>query len=426
MPSRQEVETRGGRRRQLDVLVLGRDATVFAGAAAAASDSRSRHRLYARLLRERCGEASSLRVVSFSPRAAGFRAERLPEGLALYPTRSRARCLFLLDALRLLPRVLRGWRPDVITAQTPWEEGLLGLALARLLGVRFLAQLHFDLFSAEWRRESRLNPLRRRVSAWVLKRADGVRVVSLALASRVHDELGVPRRRVFVAPVGLEFEGIGSVEDREPYKAAISPELVGRPVALFVGRFYRPKNLPLWVEVAARVAAAMPEARFVLAGDGPLLGEVEALVETRGLSGRFHLLGDVARERLPAVYAAADALLVTSDHESFGRVVLEAMRSAVPVVATDCAGPRELIRDGIDGFLRPRGDAEKLGEAVIRVLRDPAAAREMGRRGRERAAREYSSDQLARHVVECWARAAGGVEPGETTVETLEDAPLAL
>ncbi len=381
----------------LNVLMIGRDPDLFDGAAGAGGDARRRHQVYAAALRRRYGPESSLRIISYAPRSSGCGVEVLPDNLTLYPTRSLHRGLFVSDVVRLLPAVLRGWRPDVVTPQTPWEEGSICYLLGRALRARFVPQLHFDLFSAEWLRESRLNRWRRWWARRLISRADGVRVVSRSLGDRVESELGVARERIFVAPVGVEFEPSGV--DRERPRP---------PTALFVGRFYPPKNLDLWIDVASRVAQGVPLSRFVLAGDGPLRSRVEAAIARAGLGARCELLSAVDRERLPEVYARADVLLLTSSHESFGRVIVEAFLSGVPVVSTDCTGPRELIRDGVDGFLHARDDAEGLAVSVARLLEEPGLARVMGERGRERIGREHSLDAQAERLVECWGAHASG------------------
>lgn len=389
-------------RHGLHVLMVAKDPSLFDPGTGVAADTRRRHQRYARAIRERFGAVSSLRIICYTLRSDRRRVEHLADNLSLYPTCSRHRSLFLAGVIRLLPVVLRGWRPDVITPQTPWEEGPVCFMLARALGARFLPQLHFDLFSTEWRGESWLNGWRQTLARELLAGADGVRVVSTSLGNKLEREVGVRRDRVHVAPVGVRFDPVDDGNDGDDFRRRISPDLVDRPVVLFVGRFYAPKDLPRWIGVARRIADAVDDVRFVMAGDGEERATVEATITRHGLEDRFHLLGAVGHRRLPEVYAAADVFLLTSSHESFGRVIVEAFLSGLPVVSTDCSGPRELVRHGVNGFLHSYGDDAGLAASVVRLLGDGSAARAMGARGREATASECDFDRQVARLVDCW------------------------
>lgn len=384
------------------VLIIGKDASVF-GSGEVSGDTRERHLLYARLLRERFGPGAAIRMIAYTPNNPGFRVETVTEGLTLYPTRSLHRVTYLADLIRLLPTVLKNWRPDLITVQTPWEEGTLGFLLSRLLGTRFLPQVHFDLFSDRWRAEHWLNPWRQWVATRLLRGADGVRVVAEGLKRDVMTRLQIAPERVHVVPVGVSFEPLERAEGSEPHKGSLDAGLAGHPVILFVGRLVASKNPRLWLEVAARVLARRPDARFVMAGDGPLRAQIGQWAAEAGIAGSVHLLGEVSYRRLPAIYAAADLFLLTSDHEGFGRVFVEAGLAGLPVVTTQSAGARDLIEQGTTGFAVLRGDAGGLADAVCRLLDDPELRISMGAAGRERMERQFSRTALASRMVECWA-----------------------
>ena len=179
-------------------------------------------------------------------------------------------------------------------------------------------------------------------------------------------------------------------------------------MVLFVGRFVAAKNFFLWVEVAERIAAAVPEARFLMVGDGPLRDAVAARVAKSGIADRFELPGAVPHDRLGTAYAASDVFLLTSNHEGFGRVLAEAFLARVPVVSTACAGPHDIVIDGENGFLCPVGDRDVLAECVVRPLRDRDMARSFARRGRERLRREFDERRLVAEMAACWVRLAGG------------------
>ncbi|MFL5540228.1 MAG: glycosyltransferase family 4 protein [Longimicrobiaceae bacterium] len=391
----------------LRVLLLGKDATLGDEGAGVAGDTRARHVGYARALCAR-RPGSEIRCVYYRPAARGGGDEAPSEGLRLYPTRSRHRAAFLADLPRTLRRALAGgWRPHLVSVQTPWEEGVAGWALARALGARFVPQLHFDLFSPAWLREHPLNRWRRLVAGRVLRGGDVVRVVSAGLRDAVARELGVAAERVCVVPVGVRFTPDAAARDAARAALGVEP---GGAVVLFVGRFHAAKNLPLWIEAARRVAAAVPGARFVLAGDGPEAADVRARAAAAGIAGRTAFPGAVGHERLPALYAAADLFMLASDHEGFGRVIVEAGLAGVPTVATDCPGPRELLEGG-GGVLVPRGDSGALAAAAAGLLRDEAARRAMGEAARARMQGTFGAEALTGRLLACWEAALATAGP---------------
>src|SRR5439155_698949 len=115
----------------------------------------------------------------------------------------------------------------------------------------------------------------------------------------------------------------------------------------------------------------------------------------------------VAHDRLPPYLAACDVFVgAATGQESFGMVLVEAMATGVPVVATDIAGYREVVRDGADGILVPPSDASALGDALGRVLDDPALAGRLAGGGRARA-EEFSWDVVATRLEAAYRDAVG-------------------
>jgi phosphatidylinositol alpha 1,6-mannosyltransferase len=391
--------------RPLNVLILGKDPSLFRASDGSAhmGDARARHAYYARRLDNR-HPGSELRILTYTKIGSGKTVDASSQGLKLWGTASRHRVLFMLDLLRRLPDVLDdGWRPDVVTVQTPWEEGVIGWLLARALGARFVPQLHFDLFSPDWLAEHPLNAWRRYVAKFILRRADRVRVVSTPLRQLVAANCGIPISRIDVAPVGVNF--VAASGERRACKSAISDRIADRQIVLFVGRLYAPKNLALWIGVAGRVAACLPEVCFAVVGDGPDESRTRQLAAEAGIAERILFLGRRTHAELPNIYAASDVFLLTSHYEGFGRVVLEAQLAGIPVVSTACGGPEDLIKDGCSGRLLPPGDEVGLVAAVTELLRDPAQAARLGSAGRAQAEQNFSLEVLTDRMIDVWEAA---------------------
>jgi len=163
---------------------------------------------------------------------------------------------------------------------------------------------------------------------------------------------------------------------------------VGRaPVVVSVGRLVPQKNHAL----ALQAFATVPSAALVVVGDGPLRGELAALADSLEIGERVHFTG--TRNDARELIAASDALLLSSEWEGLPLVLLEALASGTPVVATAVRGVRELVRDGETALLAPPGDAQALAAAVSRVLGDRALADRLRVNGL-RLAKRYSEERM--------------------------------
>lgn len=224
--------------------------------------------------------------------------------------------------------------------------------------------------------------------------ADRVITVSHAMASLVAETYGVPRERIVAVHNGLDgpsMDIFGGAHSAEPSSLVV-----------YAGRIVLQKGILALLRSAPLVLDAVPEARWVLAGPvgepfpGPrdLQAELNAFVDTDPRLGRaITFAGSIARTELAKLYSSAAVAVVPSIYEPFGYAALEAMCSAVPVIATDIGGLPEIVEDGRTGLLVPlvvsgderAPDVGELARAQIELLRVPSRARAMGDAGRTRA-----------------------------------------
>ncbi len=148
------------------------------------------------------------------------------------------------------------------------------------------------------------------------------------------------------------------------------------PVILALGRLHENKGF----DVLLHALVHLPGAYLLLAGDGPLRDQLEALALKLGVKPRVRFLG--WRDDVPSLFATADVFVCPSRHEPLGNVVIEAWAQGKPVVATASQGPAALLRDGVSGLLTPVDDAGALTKAIRRVLEEPALAASLGGTGR--------------------------------------------
>ena len=164
--------------------------------------------------------------------------------------------------------------------------------------------------------------------------------------------------------------------------------------AVYAARFQAFKNHDMLLRAFATVHKTLPEARLVLAGEGPLRARCEALAAELGIAARVLFLGEVSYSALPAILAAADLAVVSSDYESFCFFAIEAMSTAIPVLTTDCGWVPRLVADGA-GIVTPVGDPAPFAEAWLRLAADAPLRRTLGATARDLV--------LARHT---WAASA--------------------
>jgi glycosyltransferase involved in cell wall biosynthesis len=135
--------------------------------------------------------------------------------------------------------------------------------------------------------------------------------------------------------------------------------------------------------VAENVASRIPEARFLIAGDGPERKALEARARGQGIDNRIHWLG--WQKNLTDFYHCLDLMLFNSDWDAMGRTPLEAMAHGIPTVASVThGGLNEMLNDPRCAFYSPTHDIGQLADVVVKLLRDRQAARAMGIAGRAR------------------------------------------
>jgi starch synthase len=184
----------------------------------------------------------------------------------------------------------------------------------------------------------------------------------------------------------------------------------GRPYVIFVGRVTRQKGLPVLLRAAARLD---PDAQLVLCAgqaDTPeLAAEVDGLVAelTATRSGVVLISGMLARREVIQLLSHARVFACPSVYEPLGIVNLEAMACGAAVVASRVGGIPEVVADGETGLLVPPDDPEALAGGLNALLRDPALAAGMGRRGRDRAAAEFSWAAIAAQTAALYRELTG-------------------
>ncbi len=286
--------------------------------------------------------------------------------LSLYGPNLAAEVVRYAEAAR---SIARRERFDVIHAHD-WLTFLAGLEARRVSGRPLAVHVHATEFD---RSGGAGDDFVRDVERLGTTAADLVIAVSRYTARQVEDRYGVDARRIRVVHNAIDARVL-----EEP-----APDAAG-PVVLFAGRVTAQKGPDRFVEAAELVAREIPDARFIVAGDGDRLPAMREEVFRRGLEDRFEFMGFLATPELERLYAGADVYVMPSVSEPFGLTALEALRHATPVIVAKDAGVTEVVRNVLRADV---GDTADLASRILSVLLFAPLSRELGRGGRAEVGR---------------------------------------
>jgi glycogen synthase len=291
-----------------------------------------------------------------------------------------------------LPFVVGARRPvDLVHAHQGEDVATLVLALvARSVhGCPLVVTLHCSVRHTVTGRSPRswlLRVVGGAVERVAVRRADAV-LVLVPRTAELLEQSGLSPDKVHVLPSGFE-----PALFARPHDDAF-PD-VGRPRIGYVGRLAESKRPDLLVEAFGRMRET---AHLVVVGDGPLRAVVKAAVQRSPVRERITMRGFVPHAEVPQVLASLDVLALPSVYEEMGSVLVEAMASGLPVVASRVGGIPAVVQDGETGLLVPPLDVTALAAALDELVADPHRRELMCRAARQRAT-GYGWPDLARRV----------------------------
>jgi glycosyltransferase involved in cell wall biosynthesis len=321
----------------------------------------------------------------------GLPREEQWQGLAVHRPRYRVRPgLGQAGTARRLARALlpelRGIRArfpfDVIDAEFFWPDGPAAMRVAAALGVPFSVKARGS--------DIQLWGERPEIAAQILaagEAAGGLLAVSAAL-KRDMAALGLPEDKIRVHHTGIDLDRFRP-RDRAAARAALG---VAGPLLVTVGNLVPRKGQDL----AIAALAQLPDATLILVGGGDDRPRLERIARACGVAERVRFLGVQPHAALPALLAAADAMVLPTASEGLANVWVEALACGTPVVTSDVGGAREVIEGPEAGRLVPR-DPQSIAAAIREILADPPDPLRV-RRAAERFSWERNGAELAAHL----------------------------
>jgi glycosyltransferase involved in cell wall biosynthesis len=287
--------------------------------------------------------------------------------------------------LRVLPRLIRLLRDrkiDAVVTVGAGDKMFWGRIAARRLGVPVIISA---LHSTGWpdgvgRLNRMLTPI-----------TDAFIAVAPSHGEYLAEHEGFPAERVAVIPNGVDTGKFAPVADVAAIRRGLGID-ADTPLVGIVAALRPEKNHELFLEMARRVVRQLPNARFLIVGDGMRRADLERRAAEMNITGNVLFVG--SRNDVPQLLAAMDVFALTSHNEANPISILEAMSVGRPVVATDVGSIHEAVAQGQTGYLVPAGDSAQLFDRVLELLINAPHRTAMGVAAREAVVEHWSIESM--------------------------------
>jgi len=285
---------------------------------------------------------------------------------------------------------------NLIVCQDPFITGSLGVYLKNKFKVKLIIHFHGDFFdNPYWLKEHWRHRIYKRMAEKNIHQADSIRVVSEGIKEKLIKK-GVAPQDIFKisTPVNLDKFESGGLAGKQ-----------GRKIVLTVGRIVEAKDFPTLIKAAEIIFSQVPDFEWRIIGVGPLSKKFKRATKNQPY---IKWLGHIDHQDLVKYYQTASLVAMTSDNESFGKVFLEAAMSKKPAVATDTVGAREIIEDGISGYIVPIKDFKRAAERIIYLLNNQDVLEQMGQQAYEIVRRKFDWQKNIDAIISMWKQTIGG------------------
>lgn len=215
---------------------------------------------------------------------------------------------------------------------------------------------------------------------------------------------GISPENIYHLPNIIDLEEFDKKND-EKEKVFIKHEFALNIVTVSVGRLVPEKRFDRYIDAFAIAHREEPALLGIIVGDGPEKANLQEMARQKGLSEeKFIFLG--RRDDVPSILRKADIFMLTSDHEGFPNVLLEAMAAMLPVITTPAGDSGKIVQDGLTGNVVHYDDTNELANCLIRLARSKKLRQKMGQAGRERVEQVYGADELTDNILSIYKQIA--------------------
>ncbi|MEK7211846.1 MAG: glycosyltransferase family 4 protein, partial [Patescibacteria group bacterium] len=335
----------------------------------------------------------------------GHDGNRSEGNLFIYSVPRRGKIAAFFSARKIGAGIVKKNNIEVITAQDPFFTGLIG-RLIKNKNTGLNVEVHGDFYSTDfWKKYSPGWPFRLLLGKFILRRADGIRVVSERVRKSLTDKLKIPSEKIVKIPVFTETNIVIHEAAVDLHSKFHTPWIV-----MGVGSFRREKNFSALIKAMPDVLTGCPGARLVLIGAGPEERVLRALTRRIGLNEKAQFLGELKHDKMLAYLKQADVLAIPSLTESWSRVAVEAAALDVPVVMSNVGLAGEVIVGGVSGEVIGAANPQKLAEAVARILKEPNLRARYAAAAKAAISKLPSEAETMMMIKQSWAKVSRGNE----------------
>lgn len=304
--------------------------------------------------------------------------------------------VFWLKALPLLKRL----KPDMVHGQST-TMGIVGFLAKKLLKKPYTVYARGSEVYLPWLFKTPISKL-------VLRRAD----VVIALTEDMKTEMQkIYSRDVAVIPNGIDLESYEDLPTKEASRQRLALNNNDK-IILFVGTLRPVKGLKYLIQAMNIIRQKDTKARLMLIGYGEERQSLEGLVKELDLGDRVTFVGKVPNEKVPEYMSASDVFVLPSVSEGFPVVILEAMASGLPIVATKVGGLPEIVKDGESGFLVEPSNPEQLADRVLTLLKNEDSRQRMIMNNRNKV-QQYSWENTVGQLEAIYSRVVKGTDKSQ-------------
>jgi glycosyltransferase involved in cell wall biosynthesis len=384
-------------RMDLNVLMIGLDRDIIRDTK---NPTFRRQKAYA-------DEVSSLSFIVYTPKdPKGKNHSAISDGnISVFPTNSTNKLTYFFDTLKIGKEIVREKGIDIVVTQDPLATGLCGYLLKRKFGIVWVSHVHGDYIdNPHWLRESPKNRLLNIFGKYLMKRADGLRVVSRLISNKLKSKkYGLNPNAVIHATPSVELD---KYPEPKYSKVELKERLgfAGKKMILFVGRIEREKEIPLLLEAVRTLKDDIPLVHLIVVGRGSLLDKMKGIAGRLKLDDHVTFTGYLPMETLIDYYRLADVFVLVSYYEGTAKVLKEAAMAELPLISTSVSGSDEIVIDGKSGFLIPIGDGDVLTEKLKLLLTDDEMAEKMGNAAKKHVIDTFDFKKNVKDIVGSWEK----------------------
>lgn len=310
---------------------------------------------------------------------------RPESNIAIYGLHSPVKFLLLFKIYFFASSLLKKEQYDLISSPDAYYLGLVSLFLAKRFSLPLQVQVH------GWEKN---NLIRQLVSRYVLRRADGIRVVSQRLKKQLETGFKIASSKITSIPIYVDFSKIAEADT-----GCLNN---GKTIFLTVSRLVKVKNISLQIYALKDIITKYPNCELWIVGAGPEARKLKKLSADLGLKDAVKFWG--WRNDADNFYRQADIFLLTSNSEGWGMVVIEAASRQLPIIMTDVGCADEVIKNNESGIVVPVGEVKPLADAMAKLAVDDELRKSLGRQARQAVNKLPNFQQTLAAYYEGWIK----------------------